>query len=69
MKRLPESELEIMMIIWRHGEPMNRMEIEAQLEKKVAAPTVQDMEDLADFLEEKGRTAEKKESGAEGSRF
>ena len=40
MKRLPESELEIMMIIWRHGEPMNRMEIEAQLEKKVAAPTV-----------------------------
>ena len=134
MKRLPESELEIMKIIWRHGEPMNRMEIEAQLEKKVAAPTVlsflnrleakgfvsvekvgkvnwytplvaeeaylqresrsilrklyrnslknfvtalydgdaltqQDMEDLADFLEEKGRTAEKKESGAEGSRF
>ena len=40
MKRLPESELELMMIIWRHGEPMNRMEIEAQLEKKVAAPTV-----------------------------
>ncbi|WP_251205177.1 BlaI/MecI/CopY family transcriptional regulator [Acetatifactor aquisgranensis] len=134
MKRLPESELEIMMIIWRHGEPVNRMEIEAQLEKKVAAPTVlsflnrleakgfvsvekvgkvnwytplvaeedylqresrsilrklyrnslknfvtalydgdaltqQDMEDLAEFLEEKGRTAEKKESGAEGSCF
>ena len=40
MKRLPESELEIMMIIWRHGGPVNRMEIEARLEKKVAAPTI-----------------------------
>ena len=40
MKRLPESELEIMMIIWRHDGPVNRMEIEAGLEKKVAAPTV-----------------------------
>lgn len=40
MKRLPESELEIMMIIWRHGGPVNRMEIEARLEKQVAAPTV-----------------------------
>ena len=28
MKRLPESELEIMMIIWRHDGPVNRMEIE-----------------------------------------
>lgn len=40
MKRLPESELEIMMIIWRHGGPINRMEIEDRLEKKVAAPTI-----------------------------
>ena len=40
MKRLPESELEIMMILWKHGGPMNRMEIEAQLGKQVAAPTV-----------------------------
>lgn len=40
MKRLPESELEIMMIIWRHGGPMTRMEIESRLEKKVAAPTI-----------------------------
>ena len=40
MKRLPESELEIMMIIWRHGGPVNRMEIEAKLGKKVAAPTI-----------------------------
>lgn len=40
MKRLPESELEIMMILWKHGGAMNRMEIEAQLQKEVAAPTV-----------------------------
>lgn len=40
MKRLPESELEIMMIIWRHDGPVNRMEIEEQLHKEVAAPTI-----------------------------
>ncbi len=40
MKRLPESELEIMMIIWRHEGPVNRMEIEEHLQKDVAAPTV-----------------------------
>ena len=40
MKRLPESELEIMMIIWKHDRPVNRMEIEEHLEKNVAAPTI-----------------------------
>lgn len=40
MKRLPESELEIMMIIWKYDRPINRMEIEEHLDKKVAAPTV-----------------------------
>ena len=40
MKRLPESELEIMMIIWRHDGPVNRMEIEEHLHKDVAAPTI-----------------------------
>lgn len=40
MKRLPESELEIMMIIWKHDGPVNRMEIEEHLNKDVAAPTV-----------------------------
>ncbi|MCM1154853.1 MAG: BlaI/MecI/CopY family transcriptional regulator [Roseburia sp.] len=40
MKRLPESELEIMMIIWKYDRPVNRMEIEEHLEKKVAAPTI-----------------------------
>ncbi len=40
MKRLPESELEIMMIIWDYNRPVNRMEIEKHLKKKVAAPTI-----------------------------
>lgn len=40
MKRLPESELEIMMVIWRHDGPVNRMEIEEHLHKDVAAPTI-----------------------------
>ena len=40
MKRLPESELEIMMIIWKYDRPVNRMEIEEHLEKDVAAPTI-----------------------------
>lgn len=40
MKRLPESELEIMMIIWKYDRPVNRMEIEEHLCKDVAAPTI-----------------------------
>lgn len=40
MKRLPESELEIMMIIWKYNRPVNRMEIEERLKKDVAAPTI-----------------------------
>lgn len=40
MKRLPESELEIMMIIWKYNRPVNRMEIEEHLQKDVAAPTI-----------------------------
>ena len=40
MKRLPESELEIMMIIWQFDRAVNRMEIEERLQKKVAAPTI-----------------------------
>lgn len=40
MKRLPESELEIMMIIWKYNRPVNRMEIEEHLKKDVAAPTI-----------------------------
>ena len=40
MKRLPESELEIMMIIWQYDRAVNRMEIEEHLKKEVAAPTI-----------------------------
>lgn len=40
MRKLPESELEIMMIIWKYDRPVNRMEIEGELEKEIAAPTV-----------------------------
>lgn len=40
MKRLPESELEIMMIIWEYDRPVNRMEIEERLKKDIAAPTI-----------------------------
>ena len=40
MKRLPESELEIMMIIWQYDRAVNRMEIEGHLQKEVAAPTI-----------------------------
>ena len=40
MKRLSESELEIMVIIWKYDRPVSRMEIEEHLEKDIAAPTV-----------------------------
>ena len=32
MKRLPDSELEIMMIIWKLNKPVTRGEIEQQME-------------------------------------
>ena len=34
MKRLPNSELEIIMIIWEYNRPVTRMEIEEKLEKR-----------------------------------
>lgn len=33
MKQLPNSELEIIMIIWEYNRPVTRMEIEEKLEK------------------------------------
>lgn len=33
LKRLPESELEIMQIIWREDSPVSRMDIEESLQK------------------------------------
>ena len=42
MKRLPDSELEIMMIIWDMDKPVTRSEIEARLdrERKLSPTTV-----------------------------
>ena len=42
MKRLPDSELELMMIIWDAGRPMSRNEIEEQLpgERQLSATTI-----------------------------
>lgn len=40
MKRLPDSELEIMMIIWDLDKPVTRSEIEAQLcQERTLSPT------------------------------
>ena len=40
MKRLPDSELEIMMIIWELDKPVTRIEIEERMEKgKTLSPT------------------------------
>lgn len=42
MKKLPEAELELMMIIWEANEPISRMEIEERLDgaKEVVASTL-----------------------------
>lgn len=42
MKRLPDSELEIMMIIWDLNKPVTRMEIEEKLggERKLSPTTI-----------------------------
>ena len=42
MKRLPDSELELMMSIWDAGRPMSRNEIEEQLpgERQLSATTI-----------------------------
>lgn len=42
MRRLPDSELELMMIIWDAGRPVTRAEIEMQLpkERQLSATTI-----------------------------
>ena len=38
--RLPDSELDIMLVLWHHTPPMSRLEIETVInEKKALAPT------------------------------
>lgn len=52
-KTLPNSELELMVIIWKAGRPLNRMEIEQQLpeERQLSKTTVLS---FLSRLEEKG---------------
>lgn len=59
-KNLPNSELELMMILWKRKEPMTRVEIEEQLpkERKLSKTTV--LSFLA-RLEEKGFVRIKKQ--------
>ena len=42
MKKLPDSELEIMLIIWEYGRPVTRFEIESKLDedRKLSPTTV-----------------------------
>ncbi len=59
MKKLPEAELEMMMIIWQAKEPISRMEIEEQLgdSKDVVASTLLT---LLSRLESRGFVAREK---------
>lgn len=59
-KTLPNSELELMMIIWKADEPMTRIEIEEQLpkERKLSKTTVLS---FLSRLEEKGFVKVEKE--------
>lgn len=59
-KTLPNSELELMMILWKKGEPMTRVEIEEQLPKdrRITKTTVLS---FLSRLEEKGFVKVEKE--------
>ena len=60
MKRLPEAELELMMIIWEADHPVSRVEIEEKLssDKKVVPSTILT---LLSRLEKRGFAEHKKE--------
>jgi len=60
MKRLPDSELEFMMIIWELDKPVTRMEIERNMDgdKKLSPTTILS---FLSRLEEKGFVAVEKE--------
>lgn len=59
MKRLPDSELEIMMIIWDYNKPVTRFEIEERMEegRKLSPTTVLS---FLSRLQEKGFLAVRK---------
>lgn len=60
MKRLPDSELELMMIIWDAGRPVTRTEIEEELplDRKLSATAILS---FLSRLEEKGFVRVRKE--------
>ncbi len=60
MRRLPDSELELMMIIWDAGHPVTRNEIEEKLpgERRLSATTILS---FLSRLEEKGFVRVRKE--------
>lgn len=60
MKRLPDSELELMMIIWELGKPVTRFEIEEKLgkDRKLSPTTILS---FLSRLQEKGFLAVEKE--------
>ena len=60
ISRLPDSELDIMLVLWNHEPPMSRLEIERVVnEKKKLAPTT--ILSLLTRLEKKGFVSAKKE--------
>ena len=60
LKTLPNSELELMMILWRAGVPLTRMEIEERLPKKRTLSKTTILSFLS-RLEEKGFVLVEKE--------
>lgn len=60
ISRLPDSELDIMLVLWNHEPPMSRLEIERVVnEKKKLAPTT--ILSLLTRLEKKGFVSARKE--------
>ena len=60
ISRLPDSELDIMLVLWHHTPPMSRLEIETVInEKKALAPTT--ILSLLSRLEKKSFVAVTKE--------
>ena len=60
ISRLPDSELDIMLVLWNHEPPMSRLEIEQVVnEKKKLAPTT--ILSLLTRLEKKGFVSARKE--------
>lgn len=60
INRLPDSELDIMLVLWNHEPPMSRLEIERVVnEKKKLAPTT--ILSLLTRLEKKGFVSARKE--------